>query len=246
MDEQIKKRAMEILDRLTLKEKIGQLNQDTGNTDNIDVLKEKIRRGEAGSLILATSATAGNDEQSKPLLEAINELQRVAVEESPSGIPIILGRDVIHGHETVLPVPLALSVGFNPQTIYEAYRCVAKEAANDGIHWAFSPMIDISRDPRWGRCVEGIGEDPYLGERVAEAVIKGFQGDDYTAWDSIAACAKHYVGYGAVEGGRDYGKAEISDYTLRNYYLKPFRAAVKNGLATVMSSFILQLSGNLR
>mgnify|MGYP000015276408 FL=1 len=237
MDEQIKKRAMEILDRLTLKEKIGQLNQDTGNTDNIDVLKEKIRRGEVGSLILATSATAGNDEQSKPLLEAINELQRVAVEESPSGIPIILGRDVIHGHETVLPVPLALSAGFNPQTIYEAYRCVAKEAANDGIHWAFSPMIDISRDPRWGRCVEGIGEDPYLGERVAEAVIKGFQGDDYTAWDSIAACAKHYVGYGAVEGGRDYGKAEISDYTLRNYYLKPFRAAVKNGLATVMSSF---------
>ncbi len=168
------------------------------------------------------------------------------MEESPSGIPIILGRDVIHGHETVLPVPLALSAGFNPQTIYEAYRCVAKEAANDGIHWAFSPMIDISRDPRWGRCVEGIGEDPYLGERVAEAVIKGFQGDDYTAWDSIAACAKHYVGYGAVEGGRDYGKAEISDYTLRNYYLKPFRAAVKNGLATVMSSFILQLSGNLR
>lgn len=127
MDEQIKKRAMEILDRLTLKEKIGQLNQDTGNTDNIDVLKEKIRRGEVGSLILATSATAGNDEQSKPLLEAINELQRVAVEESPSGIPIILGRDVIHGHETVLPVPLALSAGFNPQTIYEAYRCVAKE-----------------------------------------------------------------------------------------------------------------------
>lgn len=237
MNSDIKKRAEEMLSKLSLKEKIAQLNQEMLGKGASDELKDKIRRGETGSVILANSSTAGNDKQQKLHTALVNELQRIAVEESPSGIPLIFGRDVIHGHNTVLPVPLALAASFNPELVRQGYRCVAKEAANDGVQWAFSPMIDISRDPRWGRCIEGIGEDPYLGERMAEAVVRGFQGEDYTRNDGIAACAKHYIGYGAVEGGRDYGKAEISDYTLRNCYLKPFKAAVKAGLGTVMNSF---------
>lgn len=237
MNIDIEKKISKLLNEMTLKEKIGQLHQEPLYPDKVEQIKEKIRNGEIGSLILATSANAGNDEQHKNAVELLNELERIAVEESRMGIPVIFGRDVIHGHNTVLPVPLALAATFNPELVEKSYRCVAKEAANDGIHWAFSPMIDISRDPRWGRCIEGVGEDPYLGEKMAEAVVRGFQGDDYTKKDSIAACAKHYIGYGAVEGGRDYGKAEISDYTLRNYYLKPFKAAVDAGVATVMNSF---------
>ncbi len=232
-----KEEAKAILRRMTLKEKIGQLHQEPLFLHKLDEIKEKIRNGEIGSLIFAASATAGNDEQHKYPKELLNELERIAVSESRMGIPVIFGRDVIHGHNTVLPIPLALAATFNPVLVEKSYRCIAKEAAIDGIHWAFSPMIDISRDPRWGRCIEGIGEDPYLGEQMAKAVVKGFQGDDFKKRDSIAACAKHYIGYGATEGGRDYGKAEISDYTLRNYYLKPFKAAVEAGVATVMSSF---------
>ena len=229
--------AKELLKKMTLKEKIGQMHQEPLYEDKIDEIKYKIRNGGLGSIILSLSSTAGNDEQKKTRLELLNELERIAVEEGPSGIPILFCRDVIHGHNTVLPIPLALSATFNPELIEEGYRMVAEEAANDGIHLAFSPMIDISRDPRWGRCIEGIGEDPYLGEKVAAAIVRGFQGNDYKRRDSIAACAKHYIGYGAVEGGRDYGKSEISDYTLRNYYLKPFRAAVNAGVAAVMNSF---------
>lgn len=232
-----KSRAHEIVKKLTLKQKIGQLNQESLRKTNADELKEKIRRGEIGSIILACSATAGNDEQYRGYVDYINDIQRTAVEESETKIPIIFGRDVIHGHRTVMPIPLAQSATFNPELAKKAYRCVAEEAANDGIHWTFSPMVDISRDPRWGRCIEGIGEDPYLGERMAEAVVEGFQGDDYSAHDSLAACAKHYIGYGAVEGGRDYNVSEITDYTLRNIYLKSFRAAVNAGVATVMNSF---------
>ncbi len=237
MSRKITQEAKAILEKMTLKEKIGQLHQEPLFLHKADEIKEKIRNGEIGSLIFAASATAGNDEQHKYPKELLNELERIAVEESRLGIPVIFGRDVIHGHNTVLPIPLALSATFNPELVEKSYRCVAKEAAVDGIHWAFSPMIDISRDPRWGRCIEGIGEDPCLGEQMAKAVVKGFQGNDYKKRDSIAACAKHYIGYGATEGGRDYGKAEISDYTLRNYYIKPFKAAVEAGVATVMSSF---------
>lgn len=236
-DQAIKERAKQILQKMSLKEKIGQMNQEPLRSDNIEEMLEKARKGELGSVILSLSSTAGNDAQEKTKIEVLNRLERAAVEESPSGIPIIVGRDVIHGHHTVFPIPLALSASFHPSIVEKGYRFVAREAANDGIHWTFSPMIDISRDPRWGRCIEGIGEDPYLGERIAEAAVKGFQGSDPEARDSIAACAKHYIGYGASEGGRDYAKTEISDYSLRNYYLKPFRAAVNAGLATVMSSF---------
>lgn len=233
----LKQEAKAILEKMTLKEKIGQLHQEPLYLHKTDEIKEKIRNGEIGSLIFASSATAGNDEQYKHPKELLNELERIAVEESRMGIPLIFGRDVIHGHNTVFPVPLAMSATFNPELIEKSYRCIAKEAAIDGIHWAFSPMIDISRDPRWGRCIEGVGEDPYIGEQMARAVVKGFQGNNFKNKDSLAACAKHYIGYGATEGGRDYGKAEISDYTLRNYYLKPFKAAIDAGVATIMSSF---------
>lgn len=224
-----------IIEKMTLEEKIGQLNQ--GVSRDKERIKEEVRKGRVGSIILADTATAGNDEQQKIETDFLNELQRIAVEESPSHIPLIFGRDVIHGHHTVLPIPLAAAASFNPQIVENAYRAIAEEAANDGIHWTFSPMIDIARDPRWGRCIEGFGEDPYLTSEMGKAVIRGFQGDDNTKRESIAACAKHYLGYGAAEGGRDYGKAEISDYTLRNVYLKPFKAAVEADVATVMNSF---------
>ncbi len=226
-----------LLNTMSLKEKIGQLNQESCDMENMELIKERIRHGQLGSVILATSATSGNDEQRKTPTDIINELQRTALKESPLGIPLLFGRDVIHGHKTVLPIPLALSATFHPELVKTGYRCIAQEAANDGIQWTFAPMLDISRDPRWGRCIEGVGEDPYLGTKMAEVIVKGFQGDNPADKDTLAACAKHYIGYGAMDGGRDYGQAEISDYTLRNIYLRPFQSAIKSGVATVMTAF---------
>lgn len=227
-----------ILNSLTLKEKIGQLTQVTEPTpDTLETLKERIRNGEIGSVILAATSTAGNDEQQAVMVEMLNELQRCAMEESKSGIPLIFGRDVIHGHHTVYPIPLASACSFNPELVTDSYRCIAKEAANDGVQWTFAPMLDICHDPRWGRIIEGPGEDPFVGAALAKATVKGFQGDNLAAPDSLAACSKHYLGYGYSEGGRDYFRTEISDYTLYNNVLPPFQAAVDAGVATVMSSF---------
>ncbi len=226
-----------LLSQMTLREKIGQLNQiPSPKADEISVIEE-IREGKVGSFILATTAHAGNDLTVSPEAQWLDELQRVAVEESRLGIPILFGRDVIHGHHTVLPVPLASAASFDDALVEQCYRCVAKEAARDGVHWTFSPMLDLSRDPRWGRCVEGAGEDPYLASRMAGAIVRGFQGENLQDETSLAACAKHYIGYGASEGGRDYHRTEISDYTLRNAYLPAFRSAVENGVQTIMSSF---------
>ena len=229
----------QLLDRMSMEEKIGQLNQMPwpGSDELVVAYKEKIARGEIGSIILTGSATSGNDDYHYANIDKYNELQKCAVENSPNHIPMIFGLDVVHGHNTVLPVPLAVAASFNPEMIRECYHDVAKEAATDGIHWTFSPMVDMSRDPRWGRIVEGPGEDPYVGARFAEAAVKGFQGNDLSADDSLVACAKHYIGYGASEGGRDYHRTEISDYSLYNYYLPAFRAAVEAGVGTVMSSF---------
>lgn len=191
---------------------------------------EKLKNGELGSIILATSSTVGNDKQISSSVDVLNEFEKIAAEQSRSKIPVIIGRDVIHGHRTVMPAPLALAATFNTELAEKAYNCIAEEAAVDGIQWSFSPMLDISRDPRWGRCVESLGEDPYLGAQMASAVVKGFQKC------GIAACAKHYIGYSATEGGRDYGKSEISDYTLRNTYLPPFKAAIDAGLDMDMAS----------
>ena len=226
-----------LLSTMSLREKIGQLNQESCDMENMECIKKRIRQGQIGSIILATSATSGNDEQKRTPAAILNDLQKVAMEESPCGIPLLFGRDVIHGHKTVLPIPLALSATFHPELVREGYSCIAQEAANDGIQWTFAPMLDISRDPRWGRCIESAGEDPYLGMKMAEAVVEGFQGKNPADRDRLAACAKHYIGYGAMDGGRDYGQAEISEYTLRNIYLRPFQNAIKSGVATVMTGF---------
>lgn len=232
-------KAKEILLKLTLREKIGQLNQVMlpETDEEIEKLKIKIKNGEIGSVILANSATAGNIRQSAVQIKLLNELQQIAVENSKSGIPMIYGRDVIHGHKTVFPVPLAQAASFNPELVRESYRMIAKEAAADGVQWTFAPMSDVCREPRWGRIIEGSGEDPFLSSQMAAAAVKGFQGDDLSKNDSLAACVKHYLGYGFSEGGRDYFRTEISDYTLYNTVLPPFKAAVDAGVATVMSSF---------
>lgn len=232
-------KARQIISGMTLKEKIGQLHQITITpySNDMDKLRQLIKNGEIGSLILASSATAGNDPQGHAKMEAYNELQKIAVEESRLGIPMIFGRDVIHGHRTVYPLPLASAAAFNDELVEKCYRNIAVEALADGIRWTFSPMLDLCHDPRWGRMVEGPGEDPYVGAAMARACVKGFQGDNLSDKDSIVACAKHYIGYGAAEGGKDYFHAEISDATLYNYYIPAFRAAINEGVATVMSSF---------
>lgn len=239
MYKEFENKAREIIAKMTLKEKIGQLNQITITpyANDMEKLYEMIRNGEVGSIILASSATAGNDPQGHVNIDLYNELQKIAVEESRMGIPMIYGRDVIHGHRTVYPLPLASASAFNDELIEKCYRNIAEEAAADGIRWTFSPMLDLCHDPRWGRIVEGPGEDPYVGAQMAKACIKGFQGDDLTDKKSVAACAKHYLGYGFSEGGKDYFRTEISDSTLQNYVLPAFRSAVDSGVATVMSSF---------
>ncbi len=234
----IEKRIDEILGKLSLHEKIGQLNQpETPTAEYADAFKEKVRRGEIGSVLMSVGATAGNDPQGAIDVSFYNELQRIAVEESPGGIPILFGRDVIHGHRTVLPIPLAMAASFNGELVEACYRDTAREAANESVHWSFAPMLDLARDPRWGRVIEGPGEDPLVGASVARAVVRGFQGEDPAEEGRLLACAKHYIGYGAAEGGRDYHRTEISDYSLYNYYLPAFRAAVDAGAMTVMSSF---------
>ncbi len=233
----IESRIEELLSRMTLQEKIGQLNQVKAPLKADEAVFEQIRQGKIGSFIMATTAHAGNDDTAITENLLINKMQKIAVEESRLGIPIIYGRDVIHGHRTVYPVPLASAASFNPELVEKCYRNIAREATADGVNWTFSPMLDLSRDPRWGRIIEGPGEDPYVGAAMAEACVKGFQGDDISNKDSLVACAKHYIGYGASEGGRDYHRTEISDYNLYNYYLPAFRAAVNAGVGTVMSSF---------
>ncbi len=223
----------DVLSKMTLKEKIAQLTQTQLHKDNYDEVCELVKKEAIGSIIVAANLTAGNADRTVITIEQINHLQKIAMENH--GIPILFGHDVIHGHYICWPIPLALSAAFNPELVKESYEYIAEEAKNDGINWSFAPMLDVSRDPRWGRIIEGPGEDPYLGEKMAEAVVKGFQGEGDKI--NIAACAKHYIGYGASEGGRDYHKTEISDYTLRNFYLRAFRSAVNCGAATVMNSF---------
>lgn len=238
MPVKIEERVEELLSKLSLREKIGQLNQpETPTADTLESFKESVRKGEVGSILMSVGATAGNDAQGAISNEFYNEIQRIAVEESPGGIPILFGRDVIHGHHTVYPIPLAMAVSFNDELVEKCYRDIAEEATAESVHWTFTPMLDLARDPRWGRIIEGTGEDPYVGAQFAKAVVKGLQGEDLSRRDTMLACAKHYIGYGAAEGGRDYHRAEISDYSLFNYYLPAFRAAVQAGAKTVMSSF---------
>ena len=235
---QIEQKITDLLAKMTVQEKIGQLVQIDSKDKGEEEIARLVREGKVGSFILSgIGAWAYDCEPSIRHREYANKMQKIAVEESRMGIPMIYGHDVIHGWHTSFPDILAMAASFNPEVVEKSFRAIAKECANDCVHWTFSPMLDLSHDPRWGRCTEGPGEDPYLGAKMAAAAVKGFQGDDLSRQDGIAACAKHYIGYGSAEGGRDYHKGEISDQTLRNYYLPAFRAAVDAGVSTVMNAF---------
>lgn len=220
----VEKQVEALLGKMTLQEKIGQMNQLSpfGPPEEI---AGQIRNGEVGSLLNITDPAI------------VNQIQKVAVEESRLGIPLLMSRDVIHGYKTIFPIPLGQAASFNPQIVQDGARVAAIEASADGIRWTFAPMIDISRDPRWGRIAESCGEDPYLSSVMGVAMVKGFQGDSLNDPTSIAACAKHFIGYGAAEGGRDYNSTFIPERQLRNVYFPPFEAAAKAGCATFMTSF---------
>ncbi len=220
----VESRVEALLSQMTLKEKLGQMNQ-ISSYGNIADMSKIIKDGEVGSILNEIDAVR------------VNALQRVAVEESRLGIPLLIARDVIHGFKTIFPIPLGQAASFNPELGEEGARIAAVEASSVGIRWTFAPMIDIARDPRWGRIAESCGEDPYLSSVMGAAMVKGFQGDSLSNPTSIASCAKHFVGYGAAEGGRDYNSTGISERNLRNVYLPPFEAAAKAGAATFMTSF---------
>lgn len=223
-----------LLAQMTLEEKLGQLNQ-VNPGDDFD--PTPLREGKIGSLINASGALTGQGFSDSGSAELSNHFQKLALE-SRLKIPLLFGRDVIHGFRTVFPIPLAQAAAFDPDLARQAAAVAAREATASGIKWTFAPMLDIARDPRWGRVAEGNGEDPFLGSQMARAVVQGFQGEDMSAPDKLVACAKHYVGYGAAEGGRDYENGEISEPTLRDIYLPPFHAAVQAGAGTLMSAFI--------
>ena len=220
---EVEARVDKLLSQMTLQEKIGQMNQISAGGD-VAQYAEALRAGQIGSILNEVDP------------EKINEYQRLAVEESRLGIPLLVSRDVIHGFHTLFPIPLGLAATFDPELVEEGARIAAIEATAQGIRWTFSPMLDIARDPRWGRIAEGSGEDTYLDARMGEAMVRGYQGN-LTDSTSMAACIKHFVGYGAAEGGRDYNSTYLTERQLRNVYLPPFEAAVKAGALTLMTSF---------
>jgi beta-glucosidase len=226
----IENRVEALLKQMTLEEKVGQLVQysvgtPTGPGTGRGGYEEMIASGQVGALFNLENA------------HEANHYQHIAVEKSRLHLPLLNGLDVIHGYRTEFPVPLALASTWDLQVVEKAARVAAEEASASGVRWTFSPMVDIARDPRWGRMIEGAGEDPQLGSEVARAYVRGYQGAKLSALDSIAACVKHYVGYGAAEGGRDYNTTEISQHTLREVYLPPFYSALDEGGATIMSAF---------
>src|SRR5580765_8173644 len=220
-----------LMSKMTLEEKIGQLNlvtpggAVTGSVVSKDV-DDKIRKGAVGGLF---GITTGPDK--------IRQAQDIAVKNSRLHIPLLFGLDVIHGHKTVFPIPLGLSCSWDTTLIERSARIAATEASADGIDWAYSPMVDIARDPRWGRIAEGAGEDPYLGSQVAAAMVRGYQQNDLSKNNTLMACVKHYALYGAAEAGRDYNTTDMSLVRMYNEYLPPYHAAVQAGAASMMSSF---------
>lgn len=227
---QDRRRAAELVERMTLDEKIGQLVQQRGGgavtgPDKTELSVERlVREGRCGSVFNIKS------------FEETERLQRIAVEESRPGIPLLIGADVIHGFRTIFPINLAVAASWDPAAAESLARVSAREASAMGIHWTFSPMCDVSRDPRWGRVSEGAGEDPYLGARVAEAMVRGYQGD-LSDPSSVLACVKHFAAYGAPQAGREYHAVDMSERVFRDSYLPPYRAALDAGAATVMTSF---------
>jgi beta-glucosidase len=224
-DAAVHQRVEDLLKQMTVEEKLGQLSQlfEFGKEKAID---DAVAKGQLGSLLFVTDPAE------------INRLQHLAVEKSRLHIPLIFGFDVIHGFRTIFPVPIAMAASWDPSAATKAQTIAAKEARSVGIDWAFAPMLDIARDPRWGRIVEGAGEDPYLGSAMAAAQVRGFQGDYIGAPGHILACMKHFAGYGAAVGGRDYDEAYIPETLLQNVYLKPFHAAVKAGIGSAMSAYL--------
>jgi len=231
---EIESRIDALLVQMTLEEKIGQLNQYSSAFDVTGpaptegaqkLVYDQIRQGLVGSMLNVTGA------------EATRKAQQLAVEGSRLHIPLLFGYDVIHGYRTAFPIPLGEAGSWDLEAIERSARVAGAEASAAGLHWTFAPMVDVARDARWGRVMEGAGEDPYLGSRVAEARVRGFQGTDLAASDTIAACAKHYAAYGFAEAGRDYNTVDISESTLRDVVLPPFQAAVEAGVATLMNSF---------
>jgi beta-glucosidase len=224
-DQSVRQRADALLAQMTLEEKLGQMNQlfAFGPPSAFD---DAIAKGQLGSLLFVTDPAV------------INHYQHIAVEKSRLHIPLIFGFDVIHGFRTIFPVPIAMAASWDPAAVTKAQSVAAKEARAVGIDWAFAPMLDIARDPRWGRIVEGAGEDPYLGSIIAAAQVRGFQGEYIGAPDHILACMKHYAAYGAANGGRDYDESYLSDSELYNVYLAPFHAAVKAGVGSAMSAYM--------
>ncbi len=220
---EVERRVDRLLAQMTLAEKIGQMNQVSAGGE-VANYAEALRGGQIGSILNEVDPVK------------INEFQRIAVEESRLGIPLLVGRDVIHGFHTVFPIPLGLAATFDPALVEEGARIAALEATAQGVRWTFSPMLDIARDPRWGRIAEGSGEDTWLDARMGEAMVRGYQG---AQWDTtaMAACIKHFAGYGAAEGGRDYNSTFLTERQLRNEYLPPFEAAVRAGALTLMTSF---------
>ncbi|MHC5110535.1 MAG: beta-glucosidase BglX [Planctomycetota bacterium] len=234
-DDHIEKRIAKLLAQMTLEEKTGQLTQATGgqpqdtNPEKNKILDEErfagIRAGAIGSFLNAHGA------------EYTNKLQRVAVGESRLKIPLVFANDVIHGYRTIFPIPLGETASWDPAIAELAAKVAADEASSAGTHWTFAPMVDVARDPRWGRIAEGAGEDPYLGSVMARARVRGFQGNDLAAPDTVLACAKHFAAYGAAEGGRDYNTVDMSLQTLWDIYLPPFKACVDEGVGSLMSAF---------
>lgn len=230
--EKMDKFITELMSRMTLDEKLGQLNLPpsddivTGQTINSNI-GAAVARGQVGGTFNIKGA------------EKIRDLQKIAVEKSRLGIPLLIGMDVIHGYETVFPIPLGLSCTWDMDAVEKSARVAASEMSAGGICWTFSPMVDISRDPRWGRMSEGSGEDPYLGSEIARAMVRGYQGKDLGAADNVMACVKHFALYGAAEAGRDYNTVDMSRYRMYNEYFEPYKAAVDAGAGSVMSSFNL-------
>src|SRR5271163_1281497 len=224
-DQAVRQRADALLQQMTLAEKIGQLSQ-LFEFEPQKTIDEAVSKGQLGSVLFVTDPAE------------TNRLQHLAVDQTRMHIPLIFGFDVIHGFRTIFPVPIAMAASWDPSAAAKAQTIAAKEARSVGIHWAFAPMLDIARDPRWGRIVEGAGEDPYLGSAMAAAQVRGFQGEYIGAPDHVLACMKHFAGYGAAEGGRDYDGSYISDAQMENVYLPPFHAAVKAGVGSAMSAYM--------
>src|SRR5258706_4572691 len=215
---------------MTVEEKIGQLNLPsagdfvTGQAENSDIAK-KIEKGWVGGLFNIKSE------------KKIREIQKLAVEKSRLKIPLMFGMDIIHGYETIFPIPLGLSCSWDMDLIKRSARIAAQEASADGINWAYSPMVDVCRDARWGRIAEGSGEDPYLGSQIATAMVKGYQGESFASNNTLMSCVKHYALYGASEAGRDYNPTDMSRIRMYNDYFSPYKAAVDAGAGSVMASF---------